>query len=112
MCAIKSNLKCNMHFEKTILNAFDTKISNSKFEFDVFVFENQYNKFFFVFVYLFIFLIIEKFFIVQTHMFINLRQIKKCQYKYSNHVVNFMQNTTKIVYKFSNLFSKLQMFIF
>jgi hypothetical protein len=55
--------------------------------------------------------IAKKFFIARAHVFMNLRRVKDCQYKYSEHVINFMQNIVKIIHRFFNLFSKLQMFV-
>jgi hypothetical protein len=55
--------------------------------------------------------IAKKFFIARVHVFMNLRRVKNCQYKYSEHVINFMQNIVKIIHWYFNLFSKLQIFI-
>ena len=75
-----------------------------------------YNKtnimsFFLFFSHLSIFFIAEKILIVRIYVFVNLRLFKKYQYKYSKHMINFMQNTTKIINKFSNLSFELQMLI-
>jgi hypothetical protein len=55
--------------------------------------------------------IAKKLFIVRAHVFMNFRRVKNCQYKYSKHVINFMQNIVKIIHRLSSLFSKLQMLV-
>ena len=41
----------------------------------------------------------------------NSRRIKKCHYKYFNHIINFEQNIVKIVNRFSFLFIEPQIII-
>jgi hypothetical protein len=55
--------------------------------------------------------IAKKLFIARAHVFMNFRRVKNCQYKYFEHVINFMQNIVKIIHRFFNLFSKLQMLV-
>jgi hypothetical protein len=55
--------------------------------------------------------IAEKLLIARAHVLMNLRRVKECQYKYSRHVINFMQNTAKIVHRLSNLSTDLQMLV-
>jgi hypothetical protein len=55
--------------------------------------------------------IAKKLFIARAYVFVNLRRVKDCQYKYSKHVINFMQNIVKIIHRFSSLSSKLQMLV-
>ena len=55
--------------------------------------------------------IAEEMLIARAHVYMDFRRVKGCQYKYSGHVVNFMQNTAKIVHKLPSLPSKLQVLI-
>lgn len=49
--------------------------------------------------------------IARAHVHMDFRRIKGCQYKYSGHVVNFMQNTAKIINRLPSLPKKLQVII-
>ena len=42
---------------------------------------------------------------------INSRRVKKCQYKYFDYVINFIQNIVKIVNRFLFLFIEIQIII-
>ena len=42
---------------------------------------------------------------------VNSRRVKKCQYKYFNHVINFTQNIVKIVNRFSLLSIEIKIMI-
>lgn len=64
-----------------------------------------------MFSYLFSLTNAKKLLIVRVYVLINYRRIKKCQYKYFDYVINFMQNITKIVIRLFLLFSKLQILI-
>ena len=55
--------------------------------------------------------ITEELLIARAHVLMNLRRVRECQYKYSEHVVNFMQNIAKIIHRFSNLLENLQMLV-
>ena len=54
--------------------------------------------------------IAKKLFIAQIHVLMNYSRVKSVQYKYSDHIINFMQNTFKIVRRLSSLSQKLQIF--
>ena len=56
-------------------------------------------------------IIAEKLLIARVHVMMNSRRVKKCQYKYSDHVINFMQNIVKIVNRFSFLSIEIQVVI-
>ena len=56
-------------------------------------------------------IIAEKLLIVRAHVMMNLRRVKKCQYKYFDHVINFMQNIVKIVNRFLFLSIEIQIII-
>jgi hypothetical protein len=55
--------------------------------------------------------ITKKLFIARAHVLTNFRRVKEYQYKYSEHVVNFIQNTKKIIHRFLNLSVDLQMLV-
>jgi hypothetical protein len=55
--------------------------------------------------------IAEELLIARAHVLMDLRRVKGCQYKYSGHVVNFMQNTAKIIHRLPSLSSELQMLV-
>lgn len=55
--------------------------------------------------------IAEELLIARAHVYMDLRRVKGCQYKYSGHIVSFMQNTAKIIHKLPSLPSELQMLI-
>jgi hypothetical protein len=55
--------------------------------------------------------ITEKLLIARAHVLMNYRRMKNCQYKYFEHVVNFMQNTIKIIHRFLSLSFELQVLI-
>jgi hypothetical protein len=57
------------------------------------------------------FFIIEKLLIARAHILMNYRRVKNCQYKYFEHVVNFMQNTMKIIHRFFFLSFELRVLI-
>jgi hypothetical protein len=57
------------------------------------------------------FFIAEKLLIARVHILMNYRRLKNCQYKYFEHVVNFMQNTVKIIHYFLFLSFELQVLI-
>ena len=56
-------------------------------------------------------IIAEKLLIARAHVMMNSRRVKKCQYKYFDHVINFMQNIVKIVNRFSFLSIEIQVVI-
>ena len=56
-------------------------------------------------------IIAEKLLIARVHVMMNSRRVKKCQYKYFDHVINFMQNIVKIVNRFSFLSIEIQVVI-
>ena len=56
-------------------------------------------------------IIAEKLLIVRVHVMMNSRRVKKCQYKYFDHVINFMQNIVKIVNRFLFLSIEIQIMI-
>jgi hypothetical protein len=56
-------------------------------------------------------IIVEKLCVIRAHVLMSYRRVRGCQYKYSRHVVNFMQNTIKIVNRLSSLSFELQMLI-
>jgi len=41
--------------------------------------------------------LIKKMLIVKTHVIMKFHHVKKHQYKYIDHVINFVQNTLKII---------------
>lgn len=49
--------------------------------------------------------------IARAHVHMDFRRVKGCQYKYSGHVVNFMQNTAKIINRLPSLPTELQVVI-
>ena len=55
--------------------------------------------------------IAEELLIAWAHVLMDYRRIKGCQYKYSGHVVNFMQNTAKIINRLPSLPSELQILV-
>jgi hypothetical protein len=55
--------------------------------------------------------IAEKLLIARAHVLMNYRRMKDCQYKYFEHVVNFMQNTIKIIHRLLSLSFELQVLI-
>ena len=55
--------------------------------------------------------IAEEMLIARAHVQMAFRRVKGCQYKYSGHVVNFMQNTTKIINPLPSLPTELQVVI-
>jgi hypothetical protein len=57
------------------------------------------------------FFIVEKLLIARAHVLMNYRRMKDCQYKYFEHVVNFMQNTIKIIHRLLSLSFELQVLI-
>jgi hypothetical protein len=57
------------------------------------------------------FFIAEKLLIARAHVLMNYRRVKDCQYKYFEHVVNFMQNTVKIIHRLFSLSFELQVLI-
>ena len=61
--------------------------------------------------YFFSLSIAEKMLIARAHVHMNFRWVKGCQYKYSGHIVNFMQNTAKIINCLPSLPKKLQVVI-
>ena len=65
----------------------------------------------FITTYLFQLILIKELLIVRVYVIINSRRVKKCEYKYSNYVINFMQNIVKIVYRFSFLSIEIQIII-
>ncbi len=55
--------------------------------------------------------LIEKMLIVRAHVIMKFHHVKKHQYKYINHVINFMQNTFKIVNQLLSLSFELQVLL-
>ena len=55
--------------------------------------------------------IAEEMLIARTYVYIDFRRVKGCQYKYSDHIVNFMQNTTKIINHLLSFPTELQVVI-
>ena len=55
--------------------------------------------------------IAEEMLIARAHVHMDFRRVKGCQYKYSGHVVNFMQNTAKIINRLPSLPTELQVVI-
>jgi hypothetical protein len=55
--------------------------------------------------------ITKKLLIARVHVLMNLRRVRECQYKYSKHVINFMQNSAKIIHRLSSLSTDLQMLV-
>ncbi len=55
--------------------------------------------------------LIEKMLIVRAHVIMKFRCVKKHQYKYIDHVINFVQNTLKIISQLFFLSFKLQVFL-
>lgn len=55
--------------------------------------------------------IAEEMLIARAHVHMDFRRVKGCQYKYSGHVVNFMQNTAKIINRLPSLPKELQVVI-
>lgn len=53
----------------------------------------------------------EEMLIARAHVLMNFRRVRGCQYKYSGHVVNFMQNTAKIINWLPSLPTELQVII-
>ena len=56
-------------------------------------------------------IIAENLLIARAHVMMNSRRVKKCQYKYFDHVINFMQNIVKIVNRFLFLSIEIQVVI-
>lgn len=46
-----------------------------------------------------------------AHVMVNSRRVKGCQYTYSGHVINFMQNTGKIVNRLLSVSAELQVMV-
>lgn len=55
--------------------------------------------------------IAEKMLIARAHVHMDLRRVKGCQYKYSRHMINFMQNTAKVINRPPSLPTELQVVI-
>ena len=56
-------------------------------------------------------IIAEKLLIARVHVMMNSRRVKKCQYKYFDYVINFMQNIVKIVNRLLFLSIEIQVVI-
>lgn len=54
---------------------------------------------------------IEEILITEAHVHVQIRQIKGQQFSYSGHIVNFMQNVTKVYQKLPLLPSDLDIII-
>ena len=52
--------------------------------------------------------IAEELLITRAHVLVNCCRVKGCQYKYSGHVISFMQNTAKVINRLPSLPSELQ----
>lgn len=55
--------------------------------------------------------IAEELLIARAHVLVSCCRVKGCQYKYSGHVINFMQNTAKVINKLPSLPLELQVLI-
>ncbi len=55
--------------------------------------------------------LIEKMLIVRAHVIMKFYHVKKHQYKYIDHVINFVQNTLKIINQLLSLSFKLQVLL-
>lgn len=53
----------------------------------------------------------EELLIARAHVLMQYRRVRGCQFKYSGHVVNFMQKTAKIINRLPSLPSELQVLI-
>ena len=52
--------------------------------------------------------IVEEMFIAQAYVFMDFRRVREYQYKYSGHMVSFMQNMAKIINRLPSLPTELQ----
>ena len=55
-------------------------------------------------------LIAKKLFIARIYVLMNYSRVKSVQYKYFNHIINFMQNISKIVRRLLLFLRKLKIF--
>lgn len=54
---------------------------------------------------------VEELLIARAHVLMQYRRVRGCKFKYSGHIVNFMQNTAKIINRLPSLPSELQVLI-